>query len=88
MLKAENRRATTVERWTGRTTAQDPLLYFFIERYREAYVIELDEFIAAVETGRPCVPASRTGAGPCCSPTPPTARSRPAASRASRIRGR
>lgn len=49
MLKAENRRATTVERWTeARTTACDPLLYFFIERYREAYVRELDAFIEAV----------------------------------------
>jgi len=62
MLKAENRRATTVERWNAaRTTAQDPLLYFFIERYREAYVIELDEFIAAVKTGRPCVPGFEDG---------------------------
>jgi myo-inositol 2-dehydrogenase / D-chiro-inositol 1-dehydrogenase len=62
MLKAENRRATTVERWdAARTTARDPLLYFFIERYREAYVVELDEFIAAVETGRPCVPGFEDG---------------------------
>jgi myo-inositol 2-dehydrogenase/D-chiro-inositol 1-dehydrogenase len=62
MLKAENRRATTVERWNAaHTTAQDPLLYFFIERYREAYGIELDEFIAAVETRRPCVPGFEDG---------------------------
>jgi myo-inositol 2-dehydrogenase/D-chiro-inositol 1-dehydrogenase len=62
MLKAENRRATTVERWDGeRTTARDPLLYFFIERYREAYVIELDDFIEAVRTGRPCAPSFEDG---------------------------
>jgi myo-inositol 2-dehydrogenase / D-chiro-inositol 1-dehydrogenase len=53
MLKAENRRATTVERWTKeRTAAKDPLLHFFIERYREAYVAELDAFITAVEGGK------------------------------------
>jgi myo-inositol 2-dehydrogenase/D-chiro-inositol 1-dehydrogenase len=54
MLKAENRRATTVERWgKERTEAKDPLLHFFIERYREAYRAEIDAFIAAVESRTP-----------------------------------
>lgn len=54
MLQAGNRRATTVERWTaGHTAALDPLLHFFIERYREAYQAEIDAFVAAV--------ADRTG---------------------------
>jgi myo-inositol 2-dehydrogenase/D-chiro-inositol 1-dehydrogenase len=62
MLKAENRRATTVERWNAeRTTAQDPLLYFFIERYREAYVLELEDFTAALRAGRPCTPSFEDG---------------------------
>ncbi len=62
MLKAENRRATTVERWGAATTAaKDPLLHFFIERYREAYLLELDDFIAALESGRPCVPGFEDG---------------------------
>lgn len=53
MLQAENHRATTVLR-SGRTTtsAKDPLLYFFIERYREAYRLELDEFIDAIAKDR------------------------------------
>jgi myo-inositol 2-dehydrogenase/D-chiro-inositol 1-dehydrogenase len=60
MLKAENCRATTVERWDGRRTeAKDPILHFFIERYREAYVLELDDFIDALEQGRPCDPGFR-----------------------------
>ena len=55
MLKAENRRPTTVERWTAnRTESKDPLLRFFIERYREAYLLELDDFVAALTEGRPC----------------------------------
>ena len=54
MLKAENRRATSLERWTNSGTAQaDPILYFFIERYREAYNAELDAFIQAVKAGAP-----------------------------------
>lgn len=54
MLKAENRRATTVERWTsGHTTARDPLLHFFIERYAEAYRAQMAEFVDAVSNARP-----------------------------------
>lgn len=49
MLLADNRRATTVQRYDAKVTAaRDPLLYFFIERYREAYRRELDEFIEAI----------------------------------------
>lgn len=54
MLKAENRRATTVERWTReRTAALDPILDFFIERYREAYEAEIHAFVAAVLDKKP-----------------------------------
>lgn len=49
MLKAENRHPTTVEIWTAEhTRARDPVLHFFIERYREAYAAELDAFVRAV----------------------------------------
>ena len=62
MLQAHNRRGTTVERWSAKTTeAKDPLLYFFIERYKEAYVRELDAFIAAVAQGSPCSPGFEDG---------------------------
>jgi myo-inositol 2-dehydrogenase/D-chiro-inositol 1-dehydrogenase len=62
MVKAENRRPTTVERWNGeRTEARDPLLRFFVERYQEAYVREIDDFIAALTTGRPCAPSFEDG---------------------------
>ncbi|MDX6750968.1 inositol 2-dehydrogenase [Geminicoccaceae bacterium 1502E] len=54
MLQAGNRRATTVERWTKeRTGALDPLLHFFIERYREAYVAEIDAFVESVAARKP-----------------------------------
>ena len=62
MLQAHNRRATTVQHWTkSRTEAKEPLLYFFIERYREAYVNEIDAFIAALEHGTPCSPSFEDG---------------------------
>jgi myo-inositol 2-dehydrogenase/D-chiro-inositol 1-dehydrogenase len=62
MLKAENQRATTVERWdASRTEARDPLLHFFIERYQEAYVRELDDFLEALASGRPCAPSFEDG---------------------------
>ena len=50
MLQAGNQRATAVEAWTAeRTAARDPLLNFFIERYREAYDAEVDAFVASIE---------------------------------------
>ncbi len=53
MVQSHNRRATTVERYTKGATAQrDPLLYFFIDRYPEAYVDELNDFIDAVANKR------------------------------------
>jgi myo-inositol 2-dehydrogenase/D-chiro-inositol 1-dehydrogenase len=50
MLQAGNRRATTVEAWDAeRTEAKDPVLHFFIERYTEAYMAEIDHFVDCVE---------------------------------------
>ena len=57
MLQAGNQRATSVESWGAeRTGAQDPVLNFFLERYREAYESELDAFVASVEGGGPMSP--------------------------------
>jgi myo-inositol 2-dehydrogenase / D-chiro-inositol 1-dehydrogenase len=57
MLQAGNRRATSVESWSGeRTAARDVLLHSFIERYAQAYATELDAFISALEEGRPMSP--------------------------------
>ena len=53
MVRSDIRRATDIERYTQAGTAtRDPLMPFFIERYPEAYVDELDDFIDAVEQGR------------------------------------
>jgi myo-inositol 2-dehydrogenase/D-chiro-inositol 1-dehydrogenase len=52
MLQAGNRHPTTVEAWTAeRTRGQDPVLHFFIERYREAYDAEVDHFVDCFEKG-------------------------------------
>ena len=53
MLRSGNRRATEMDRWSKSATAcREPLLDFFIERYADAYVAEIDEFLAAVSEGR------------------------------------
>ena len=53
MVRSENVRATSVERYGARATAaRDPLLDIFIARYAESYVRQLDDFIDAVEAGR------------------------------------
>ena len=57
MLQAGNRHATSVESWSAeRTAARDPVLDFFIERYRQAYESELNSFVASLEEGRPMSP--------------------------------
>ena len=52
MLISRNRQPTTVERYTADGVRQDPLLYFFIDRYAESYARELDDFIRAVADKR------------------------------------
>ena len=57
MLLAGNQRQTSVELWSDRhTSARDPVLHFFIERYRAAYVAEVDSFVSAVRSGAPMSP--------------------------------
>ena len=52
MLQALNRHPTTVvASGAERTAAADPVLNFFIERYREAYDAEVDHFVDCVEKG-------------------------------------
>ncbi len=50
MVQSENFRATSLRRWGAHATdAQEPLLHFFIQRYAQAYLDELDEFVACIE---------------------------------------
>ena len=52
MLQAHNRHPTTITTWSAeRTGAGDPVLNFFIERYREAYDAEIDHFVDCFEQG-------------------------------------
>jgi myo-inositol 2-dehydrogenase/D-chiro-inositol 1-dehydrogenase len=54
MVKAENRRPHTMERWgKDATEAKAPVLHFFIERYQEAYNAEIQAFVDAIEAGGP-----------------------------------
>ncbi len=53
MLLSNNHRPTSLERFGETATAsRAPLYYFFIERYAQAYVDELNDFIDAVEQSR------------------------------------
>ena len=62
MLLAGNRRDTTVEaHLADRTAARDPVLHFFIQRYRDAYAAEIAHFVSAVRTGTPPRPGFADG---------------------------
>lgn len=51
MLRAENRTATQVEHFGKESVSRDKPLHFFMERYAEAYRLELDDFVDAVKNG-------------------------------------
>jgi myo-inositol 2-dehydrogenase/D-chiro-inositol 1-dehydrogenase len=52
MLLNDNLRPSTLRRYDeARTEARDPLLNFFLERYAEAYRLELEAFVEAVTAG-------------------------------------
>ena len=62
MLLNDNLRASTLRRYGAKETeAREPLLNFFLERYAEAYRIELESFVAAVEKGGPMPVTMRDG---------------------------
>ena len=49
MLQMDNLRPTTIRRWSrDATDAREPLLNFFLERYKQAYKSELDAYIDAL----------------------------------------
>ena len=52
MLISRNHQPTSLERHDERGIHQDPLLRFFIERYAESYVRELDDFVRAISEKR------------------------------------
>ena len=53
MIRSENHQQTSTERFNDKGSGwKDPLQFFFIERYRQAYLNQLDAFISAVENGQ------------------------------------
>jgi myo-inositol 2-dehydrogenase/D-chiro-inositol 1-dehydrogenase len=52
MVQSDNLRPSTLTRYNATTTdAKEPLLNFFIERYAQAYLDEIEDFVTLVETG-------------------------------------
>src|SRR4029453_14839584 len=61
LLAAGNQRATTVEHADTSGYTRDPVLPFFLERYADAYRLELDAFITSVLDGKPLAPSGEDG---------------------------
>ena len=54
MIRSENHEQTTVERFNEQgSSIRVPLPFFFIERYRQAFLDQLDGFIESVESKKP-----------------------------------
>ena len=49
MLRAGNRRASSLESWTKDAVSRETPLYFFLQRYQEAYRNELAHFLDCLE---------------------------------------
>ena len=62
MLVSNNPTPTNVERYSSGATEARPVLYpFFIERYAESYVREIDAFVDALEANEPASPSFEDG---------------------------
>jgi myo-inositol 2-dehydrogenase / D-chiro-inositol 1-dehydrogenase len=62
MLLNDNLRPSTLRRYDEtRTEARDPLLNFFLERYADAYRLELDAFVEALTAGGKMPVTARDG---------------------------
>ena len=61
LLRAGNVTATTVEYASSSGFSTDPALPFFLERYAQAYRLELNTFITAVTSGRAPSPSGEDG---------------------------
>ena len=49
MIISNNQTPTSIERYTNRsTTVKDPIHFFFIERYEQAYKDQFNEFVKCV----------------------------------------
>jgi myo-inositol 2-dehydrogenase/D-chiro-inositol 1-dehydrogenase len=55
MLISGNRKPHALTRYSATAAEQaEPYEHFFLERYREAFALQLDAFADAIEQGRPC----------------------------------
>lgn len=61
LLAAGNQRATTVEHADASGYVREPVLQFFLQRYADAYRLELDAFIMAILDGTPLAPTGEDG---------------------------
>jgi myo-inositol 2-dehydrogenase/D-chiro-inositol 1-dehydrogenase len=61
LLAAGNQHATTVTHADGKGYRGDPALPFFLERYAQAYRLELDAFVTGVLDGAPIAPSGEDG---------------------------
>ncbi len=52
---------TSVRRLDSQAERREPPLHFFLERYRESYVLELEEFVRCVREGLPPEPSGADG---------------------------
>ena len=53
LLQANNHRPSEVEAWTAQSVSRDLPEHFFLERYRNAYAVEMAHFFESLREGKP-----------------------------------
>ncbi|MEH6650382.1 MAG: inositol 2-dehydrogenase [Motiliproteus sp.] len=62
MLLSDNPRPNGLTRYSAQSTGQqEPLFDFFIDRYQQAYALQLNGFVEALQQGRPVTPSFEDG---------------------------
>jgi myo-inositol 2-dehydrogenase/D-chiro-inositol 1-dehydrogenase len=52
-LVASNNRATNTEHWTDKAQTKELPLFFFLERYTESFVAEMQDFVSSITENKP-----------------------------------
>lgn len=58
LIRAENARLSTVETWQDGGSSQDEFQNFFLDRYKDAYGLEMDHFAEIIDGSPPLVSCS------------------------------
>ena len=61
MTLADNQKETTVKHFSEENVSEDKPLFFFLERYNDAFIVEVKEFVKSIQEDLPTSPSYEDG---------------------------